>query len=186
MMYCSKVQLHGLEEWCVGVVQLNQRTSLSRAVQAGSQAVRHSDNVNTETGKLIDTGFVFISRSSSVRMTGAVTISSEEARGFLNAQHWRERFHQRLGLNKLYADGSTVGMLSNIVATELGQCFKVSSCNTFFSKIIINMVFSAPTTHASIQGIYLQCDNLGHFWAARLIWTRTTSVDCISLSSGDE
>ena len=49
-MYCSKVQLHGLEEWCVGVVQLNQRTSLSRAVQAGSQAVRHSDNVNTETG----------------------------------------------------------------------------------------------------------------------------------------
>ena len=170
----------GVWGWC----QLNQRTSLSRAVQAGSQAVRHSDNVNTETGKLIDTGFVFISRSSSVRMTGAVTISSEEARGFLNAQHWRERFHQRLGLNKLYADGSTVGMLSNIVATELGQCFKVSSCNTFFSKIIINMVFSAPTTHASIQGIYLQCDNLGHFWAARLIWARTTSVDCISLSSG--
>ena len=120
----------GVWGWC----QLNQRTSLSRAVQAGSQTVRHSDNVNTETGKLIDTVFVFISRSSSVRMTGAVTISSEEARGFLNAQHWRERFHQRLGLNKLYADGSTVGMLSNIVATELGQCFKVSSCNTFFFK----------------------------------------------------
>lgn len=41
VMYCSKVHLHGLEEWCVGVVPAepeNQFKPGSAGRQSGSQA----------------------------------------------------------------------------------------------------------------------------------------------------
>ena len=103
-----------MDEW------LSEKTSFE-----ASSAVRHF--VNRETGKLIRHRALYLFPDQRMTDDDTVSISSQTARDFLNAQHWRERFDQRLGISKLYSDGSTIGMLSNIVAMELAQVYKVSS-----------------------------------------------------------